>query len=315
MGDKTTLGHGSQGIISHAGASGKSRGAEKTQNRSLGTGRKIVNYGLQGMIYLAAALSFVLVVALVAYILVKGIGGISWDFLTSEPSVLNNTIGILPNIINTFYIILMSLVIVLPVGIGAAIYLTEYASNKKVVAFIEFATETLTGIPSIIYGLVGLLFFCEMLGLQGSMRSGALTLVIMILPTIIRTTQESLKTVPFSYREAAVGLGATKWYTIRTVVLPSSVGGILTGCILAIGRIVGESAALIFTAGMGSVLITNFFEAMKTSGASLSVALYVYVYERGEFEVGYAIAAILVFIVLAINLIIKLIHSRLKKNL
>lgn len=315
MEDKTFLGSGSQGAISHRGISTDQKRSRKKASFEPGMKRKMVDYVLRGVICFAAALTFALVVSLIAYILVKGIGGISWGFLTSEPSILNETIGILPNIINTLYIILMSLVIVLPLGIGAAIYLTEYASNGKVVAFIEFATETLTGIPSIIYGLVGLLFFCEMIGLGGCMASGALTLVIMILPTIIRTTQESLKTVPFSYREGAVGLGATKWHTIRTVVLPSSIDGILTGCILAIGRIVGESAALIFTAGMGAVLVSNFFEAMGTSGASLSVALYVYVFERGEFEVGYAIAAILMILVLFINLSIKLINGKLKKNL
>ena len=284
------------------------------QNRSLSKKRNMVDGLLRAVIYLCAAATFVLVVALIVYIFVKGVGEISWDFLTTAPSYLKGTTGILPNILSTIYIILASLVIVLPLGVGAAIYLNEYATNRKVVAFIEFATETLTGIPSIIYGLVGMLFFCQYMGLQGCLLSGALTLVIMILPTIVRTTQESLKTVPQSYREGAVALGATKWHAIRTIVLPSSVEGILTGCILAIGRIVGESAALIFTAGVASILITNILEALQSSGGTLSVALYVYVYERGEFEVGYAIAAILMILVLAINIGIKLINAKLKKR-
>lgn len=284
------------------------------QVRTLSRKRKYIDRILRMVIYLCAAATFLLVVALIVYIFVKGIGGISWEFLTTAPSHLKGTIGILPNILSTIYMILASLIIVLPLGVGAAIYLNEYASNRKVVAFIEFATETLTGIPSIIYGLVGMLFFCQYLGLQGCLLSGALTLVIMILPTIVRTTQESLKTVPMSYREGAVALGATKWHAIRTIVLPSSLEGIFTGCILAVGRIVGESAALIFTAGIASILITNVFEALQSSGGTLSVALYVYVYERGEFEVGYAIAAILMVLVLIINLGIKIINGKLRKK-
>ena len=235
----------------------------------------------------------------------------------SQPSFIKDTIGILPNILNTVYLVGVTLIITLPLGVGAAIYLTEYARNRRLVAAIEFATETLTGIPSIIFGLVGMLFFCQLLGLQASLLAGSLTLVIVTIPTIIRTTQESLKTVPQSFREAALGLGAGKWHMIRTVVLPSSVDGIVTGCILAIGRIVGESAALLFTAGMGMSL-NNFFGSVgnfiHSSGASLTVALYVYARERAEFDVAFAIAAILMLLTLVINLSAKLVGRTLKKK-
>ena len=241
----------------------------------------------------------------------------SWSFLTTETSYIKDTIGILPHITNTVYLVVGTLLITLPLGVGAAIYLTEYARNRRLVAAIEFATETLTGIPSIIFGLVGMLFFCQLLGLQASLLAGSLTLVIVTIPTIIRTTQESLKTVPQSFREAALGLGAGKWHMIRTVVLPSSVDGIVTGCILAIGRIVGESAALLFTAGMGMSL-NNFFGSVgnfiHSSGASLTVALYVYARERAEFDVAFAIAAILMLLTLVINLSAKLVGRTLKKK-
>ena len=234
-----------------------------------------------------------------------------------QPSFIKDTIGILPNILNTVYLVGVTLIITLPLGVGAAIYLTEYARNRRLVAAIEFATETLTGIPSIIFGLVGMLVFCQLLGLQASLLAGSLTLVIVTIPTIIRTTQESLKTVPQSFREAALGLGAGKWHMIRTVVLPSSVDGIVTGCILAIGRIVGESAALLFTAGMGMSL-NNFFGSVgnfiHSSGASLTVALYVYARERAEFDVAFAIAAILMLLTLVINLSAKLVGRTLKKK-
>ena len=234
-----------------------------------------------------------------------------------ESSYLKDTIGILPNILNTVYIVVLTLIFILPLGVGAAIYLTEYAKNRRLVSAIEFATETLTGIPSIIYGLVGMLFFCQFLGLQSSLLAGALTLVIMTLPTIVRTTQESLKTVPQSYREGALGLGAGKWHMIRTIVLPSSVDGIVTGCILAVGRIVGESAALLFTAGMGMSL-NHFFASwgnfLHSSGATLTVALYVYAKERAEFDVAFAIAAILMLLTLVINLTAKLVGKKLKKK-
>ena len=269
---------------------------------------------LRFLLYFCAALTCALLLFIIGYIFFKGLPHVTWQFLSTQPSFIKDTIGILPNILNTVY---LTLIITLPLGVGAAIYLTEYARNRRLVAAIEFATETLTGIPSIIFGLVGMLFFCQLLGLQASLLAGSLTLVIVTIPTIIRTTQESLKTVPQSFREAALGLGAGKWHMIRTVVLPSSVDGIVTGCILAIGRIVGESAALLFTAGMGMSL-NNFFGSVgnfiHSSGASLTVALYVYARERAEFDVAFAIAAILMLLTLVINLSAKLVGRTLKKK-
>ena len=267
---------------------------------------------LKFFLYLCALLTCALLLFVIGYIFYRGLGNISWELLTSQTSYLKDTIGILPNILNTLYIILVSMVIVLPLGVGAAIYLTEYASNHKVVAVIEFASETLTGIPSTIYGLVGMLFFTQLLGLKQGILAGGLTLVIMILPTIIRTTQESLKTVPHSYREGALALGAGKWHMVRTVVLPNAIDGIVTGCILAIGRIVGESAALLFTAGFGLVL-NDFVTSLQSSSATLTVALYVYASERGEMDVAFAIAAILMVLTLIINLSAAFVGRKLKK--
>ena len=269
---------------------------------------------LRFLLYFCAALTCALLLFIIGYIFFKGLPHVTWQFLSTQPSFIKDTIGILPNILNTVYLVGVTLIITLPLGVGAAIYLTEYARNRRLVAAIEFATETL---PSIIFGLVGMLFFCQLLGLQASLLAGSLTLVIVTIPTIIRTTQESLKTVPQSFREAALGLGAGKWHMIRTVVLPSSVDGIVTGCILAIGRIVGESAALLFTAGMGMSL-NNFFGSVgnfiHSSGASLTVALYVYARERAEFDVAFAIAAILMLLTLVINLSAKLVGRTLKKK-
>ena len=279
--------------------------------------RRAYDRVLRFLLYFCATLTCALLIFIIGYIFVRGLPHVTWEFLSTEPSYINDTIGILPNIANTIYIVVVTLIIILPLGVGAAVYLTEYAKNQKLVAAIEFATETLTGIPSIIFGLVGMLFFCQLLGLQASLLAGSLTLVIVTIPTIIRTTQESLKTVPQSFREAALGLGAGKWHMIRTVVLPSSVDGIVTGCILAIGRIVGESAALLFTAGMGMSL-NNFFGSVgnfiHSSGASLTVALYVYARERAEFDVAFAIAAILMLLTLVINLSAKLVGRTLKKK-
>lgn len=277
--------------------------------------RRAYDAVLKFLLYFSAALTCALLIFLIGYIFYRGLPHVSWELLSTKPSYLKDSIGILPNIINTVFLVAVTLVVVLPLGVGAAIYLTEYARNRRVVGAIEFATETLTGIPSIIYGLVGMLFFCQFLGLGKSLLAGALTLVIMTLPTIIRTTQESLKTVPQSYREGALGLGAGKWHMIRTIVLPSSVDGIITGCILSIGRIVGESAALLFTAGMGMTL-NQFFTAdgfLHSSGASLTVALYVYAKERAEFDVAFGIAAILMVLTLVINLAAKLVGKKLKK--
>lgn len=263
--------------------------------------RRTYGLAMKSLMLLAAGVTCALVVFMVAYVLYKGVPNITWQLLSTSPSYLSDTIGILPDILNTLYIVIYTLLLVLPLGVGAAIYLTEYAANRKLVGIIEYAAETLSGIPSIIYGLVGMLFFCEFLGMQTSLQAGAFTLVIMNLPTIMRTTQESLKTVPQSYREGAFGLGAGKWRVIRTVVLPNSVDGILTGCILAVGRILGESAALLFTAGFAHA-VNNYFVGLHRPGATLTVALYVYAKEQGEFEVAFAIAAILMALALMINL-------------
>lgn len=252
------------------------------------------------LMWLAAGITAALTLFLLGYVLIKGLPNITWELLSTKPSYLRHTIGILPDILNTVYIILAALLVVLPLGVGAAIYLTEYATSKRLVGMIEYAAETLSGIPSIIYGLFGTLFFCQFLDLDKSLLAGALTLVIMNLPTVMRTTQESLKTVPQSYREGAFGLGAGKWRVIRTVVLPNCLDGVITGCILSIGRIVGESAALLFTAGFAHAL-NGFFEGLSSSGATLTVALYVYATEEGNFEVAFAIAAILMILTLLIN--------------
>ena len=274
--------------------------------------RKVYDRTLKVLMYLCAGITCALLIFLIGYIFYRGVGSVSWELLTTQSSYRNDTIGILPNILNTVYIILVSMVIVLPLGVGAAIYLTEYAKNRKLVAIIELATEILTGIPSIIFGLVGMLFFIQMMGLKQGILAGGLTLVVMILPTIVRTTQESLKTVPQSYREGALGLGAGKWHMIRTVVLPNAVDGIVTGCIPAIGRIVGESAALLFTAGFGLVL-NGFVESLQSSSATLTVALYVYASERGETAVAFAIATILMVLTFIINFAANLAAKKLKK--
>ena len=248
----------------------------------------------------AAVITAALVLFLIAYVLVKGLPNVSWTLLSTAPSYLSDRIGILPDLLNTLYIVIATLLIVLPLGVGAAIYLTEYATNRRVIGVIEYAAETLSGIPSIIYGLVGMLFFCQFLNMKTSLLAGALTLVIMNLPTIMRTTQESLKTVPQSYREGAFGLGAGKWRVIRTVVLPGCVDGVITGCILSVGRILGESAALLFTAGFAHAL-NGFFDGLSSAGATLTVALYVYAKEQGQFDVAFAIAAILMLLTLLID--------------
>ena len=281
----------------------------------ISTSRKIKCAVLNILMYLSAGIICLILLGLIGYILYRGLPHISLEFLTSKPSLIRETIGILPNILNTIYIILITLVIVLPIGVGAAIYLNEYAENKKVVRIIELATETLSGIPSIIYGLVGMLIFVQFFSLGTSLLAGSLTLVIMTLPTVIRTTQESLKTVPNGYREGSLALGAGKWYMIRTVVLPSAIDGIVTGCILSIGRIVGESAALLFTAGMANEVL-GIVDAVKpgNAGSSLTVALYMYAKERGEFEIAFAIAAILLVLTFVINISAKLTATMLKKK-
>ena len=274
--------------------------------------RRLYDKGLRVVLWLCAGITCALLVFLIGYIFYRGLGNISWELVSGQTSYLKDTIGILPNILNTLYIILLSMVIVLPLGVGAAIYLTEYATNRKLVNIIEFAAETLTGIPSILFGLVGMLFFIQIIGWKQGILAGGLTLVVMILPTILRTTQESLKTIPQSYREGALGLGAGKWRMVRTVVLPNAIDGIVTGCILAVGRIVGESAALLFTAGFGLVL-NGFFQSLESSSATLTVALYVYASERGETDVAFAIAAILMILTLLINLGANLAGKKLKR--
>lgn len=275
--------------------------------------RRAYDRVLRALLWASALLTCALLAVLIGYIFYRGLPEVSWELLSTQPSVLRDVTGILPNLINTLVLILGTLLIVLPLGVGAAIYLTEYARSPRVVGLIEFATETLTGIPSILYGLVGMLFFVQFLGWKSSIRAGILTLVIMILPTIVRTTQEALKTVPRSYREAALGLGSGKWRMIRTVVLPSSVDGIVTGCILAVGRIVGESAALLYTAGSASVLVGSLPELLNTSGGSLTVALYMYTMERGKLSTGFAIASILMVLTLVLNLSAKLVGRKLKR--
>ena len=266
------------------------------------------------LLYLSAGATCALLLFIIGTICLRGIPNVSWTLLSSEESILRGTVGILPSILNTLFVIFLSLLIVLPLGVGAAIYLTEYARNRKLVSIIEFATETLAGIPSIIYALVGVIIFCTAMGLQKTLIAGSLTPVIMVLPTIIRTTQESLKTVPQSYREGSLGLGSGKWHMIRTVVLPSSVDGIVTGCILAIGRVVGESAVLLYTAGLSTAMQDfSLGNISKASGATLSAALYIYAKERADLNTAFAIATILLALTIVINLCAGLAGKRLRK--
>lgn len=277
--------------------------------------RKMKDLFLNLLMALSAGFICCLLLGLIGYLLYRGIPHVSWALVSTKPSLLKGTVGILPNILNTLYMIAMTLMIVLPLGVGAAIYLNEYAKNVKLVRAMELAAETLAGIPSILYGLVGMLVFVQFFSLGTSLIAGALTLVIMTLPTIIRTTQESLKTVPKAYREGALGLGAGKWYMIRTVVLPSVVDGIVTGCILSVGRVVGESAALLFTAGMANELL-SVGEAVQpgNAGSTLTVALYMYAKERGQFDIAFAVAAILLILTFLINMLAKAVAGKLKQK-
>ena len=283
-------------------------------NAEFSPSRRAWNRFFTAAVWVAAALVIVLVAGIIAMVLARGIPHIRVEFLTTTASVLKDTDGILPAILNTLYVILLTLLIVLPLGVGAAVYLTEYATNRRLIEVIEFTNETLAGIPSILYGLVGMLVFAQTLGFKTCLLSGSLTLVIMNLPTIIRTTQESLKTVPQGYREGALGLGAGKWHIIRTIVLPCSVDGIVTGCILAVGRIVGESAALLFTAGAAEVIAQNVVKAYTSNGATLSVLLYLRAFEDGDFDSAWAIGAVLLVLVLAINLAARLAKTKLKQK-
>ena len=282
-------------------------------NHDMTPKRRFYNGCMRALMYLSAVLVAALTLFLIAYVLIRGVPNLSWQLLTTKPSYLSGTIGILPDILNTVYIVILTLVIVLPVGVGAAVYLTEYAKNRRLAGLIEYAAETLSGIPSIIYGLVGMLVFCELFGMKTSLTAGALTLCIMNLPTVMRTTQESLKTVPQSYREGAFGLGAGKWRTIRTVVLPSCVDGVVTGCILSVGRILGESAALLFTAGSAHMLY-GFWEGLHNAGATLTVALYFYAKESSDTGLVFAIAAILMLLTMLINLAAALVGSYFRRK-
>ena len=299
--------------------------------------RRAWNVIMTAVVWAAAVLVIALTVGVIGLVLVRGIPHVSWEFLSTTASVLKGTDGILPAILNTLYVILLTLLIVLPLGVGAAVYLTEYAllahkdgglpqgvgaavylteyaSNRKLIEVIEFTNETLAGIPSIIYGLVGMLVFAQTMGFKTCLLSGSLTLVVMNLPTIIRTTQESLKTVPQGYREGALGLGAGKWHIIRTIVLPCSIDGIVTGCILAVGRIVGESAALLFTAGAAEVIAGSIAKAYASNGATLSVLLYLRAFEDGDFASAWGIGAVLLVLVLLIDLAARLAKTKLKQK-
>ena len=279
--------------------------------------RRVYDRGMRSLLWLSAGITCALLVFLMGYILWRGIPQLSWQFLTSSESVLKGTLGILPAVCNTLYVVCVTLCIALPLGVGAAVYLTEYATNHKLVSAIEFAAETLSGIPSILYALVGYLAFCKTLGLGYSLLAASLALAMMNLPTIIRTTQESLKTVPQSYREGALGLGSGKWHMIRTVVLPSSIDGIVTGCILAVGRIVGESAVLLYVGGMGNAMNAFFASPDKflhSSGATLTVQLYVFAKERAMMDPAFAVAVVLLVLTLAINLAAKAAGKKLRQK-
>jgi len=284
---------------------------------SLALNRRIYDGGLRVLLWLCAGLTCGLLLFLIGYICYRGVPNLSWEFLTTQESLLRGTMGILPAVCNTVYVVAVTLVIALPLGVGAAVYLTEYAANRRLVSGIEFATETLSGIPSILYALVGYLAFSQAMKLGYSLLAASLTLAMMNLPTIIRTTQESLKTVPQSYREGALGLGSGKWHMIRTVVLPGSIDGIVTGCILAVGRIVGESAVLLYVGGMDSSM-NNFFDSLDkfahSSGATLTVQLYVYAKERAIVEPAFAVAVVLLVLTLVINLAAKVVGKKLRQR-
>lgn len=268
----------------------------------MSTHRKNMDRLLRGLMGLCSGITCLVLLMIIGYILYRGIPSLTWNLLSTEPNNLTGNIGVLPNILNTLYIVFVAMIIVLPLGVGAAIYLTEYSSSRKLTGLISFAAEILTGIPSILFGLVGMLIFIQIGGLKQGILAGALTLVLMVLPTIISNTRESLLTVPQSYREGALALGSGKWHMIRTVVLPSALDGIITGCILSVGRITSESAALLFTAGFGLKMI-GFVQALQSSSATLTVALYIYASERGAYDIAFAIAIVLMALTLALNLI------------
>lgn len=268
------------------------------------TGRRLRDAGARGLLWGSGMASAALMLFFIGYVCFRGLPGVSWGFLTGEESILRGTAGILPGILNTLYVIAVSLALVLPLGVGAAIYLTEYAQNRWLVGLVEFAAGTLAGIPSILYALAGGIVFCEKLGLGKTLLAGSFTMAVMALPTVLRTTRESLKAVPDAYREGALGLGSGKWRMIRTVVLPSSVDGIAAGCVLAVGRVIGESAVLLYTAGLTTVMqdFSTFEGIFRASGATLTVALYVYAKERADLAAAFAVAAVLLFLAAVLNL-------------
>ena len=262
---------------------------------------------------MAAVITLCILLFLIGTILRRGLPQLSVPFLTTATSYLTGTTGILPNLCNTLYLILIAMFVALPLGVGAAVYITEYAENPRAVRLIGFAAETLTGIPSVLFGLIGMLFFIKLAGLKPGVLAGGLTLALMVLPTVIANTRESLLAMPRAYREGALALGSGKWHMVRTVVLPNAVDGIVTGCILSVGRITGESAALLFTAGFGLRLL-GFQAALQSSSASLSVALYLYASEQGKFDVAFGIASVLLVLTLALNLLATLTASRARKG-
>lgn len=275
--------------------------------------RKLKDDMLLCLIYLAAFLAEFLLIGILVYVFVKGFPHISLQFLTTVTSVLEGTVGIAGNLINTVYMVALTLVIAVPVGVGAAIYLNEYARPGKVVRLIEFTTQTLSGIPSIIFGLFGMVFFGVTLGWGYSILTGAFTLSLMVLPLITRNTQEALRTVPESYRSGAIGMGAGKWYVIRTILLPSAMPGIMTGIVLAVGRILGESAALLFTAGSGYFLprsLGGWFHKIMESGGTLTIQLYLSM-ERAQYDIAFGIAAVLLCLVFCMNLLTRLLSIKL----
>ena len=280
----------------------------------LSPGRRLSAALLRSLMLACMSVTVLSIVFIVVFITFNALPSLSWQLLSTSPSYLEERIGILPDILNTVYLILTTVLVVLPCGVGAAIYLSEYAASPRLVKVIEYAIETLAGIPSIIYGLVGMLLFVQFFSLQTSLLAGALTLAIMNLPTIIRTTQESLKAVEGGYREGAFALGAGRFYMIRTILIPTCSNGILNGCILAIGRMLGESAALLFTAGFAHTLY-GYCEGLSSAGASLTVALYVYAKEQGEFEVAFVIAFILLVMSLIINTLTSIANTRIQSRL
>ncbi len=277
--------------------------------------RHIRDFAAKALLWLSAGAVSALLLALAGYVGFRGAPELSWKFLTGQESILRGTAGILPSIVNTLVVIAVSLAVVLPVGVGAAVYLTEYARNHLFVEGVAFAAGVLSGVPSILYAMIGALVFCDKLGLQKTLLAGSLTLSVMTLPTVLRTTQESLKAAPRSYREGALGLGAGKWLMIRTLILPASVDGIVTGCILAAGRVVGETAVLMYTAGLSMVMqdFSSLQSALDASGATLSTALYVYAKERADFGAAFAVATVLLFLTAAINFLAAAVGRRARR--